>query len=311
MLGLVVPFFANEDYLVEMITSIRRQDSNEWQSLIVDDSINGLSQKTQNWILADERFSIHRNAKNVGAAKAWNLGLAEAVGRWPRLEVISVVHADDRLHPAFVRRSLGTHRKFPEAIAVHTAVATMNYRGRVTVHVRDVAKRVLRPGNFTTYFVSVRDEGLAQILRGNFVFCPSLSYKTLGLELPLFSEGLQQTMDLELLSRLLFTGRPIVGLKDRLYYYRRHEQSLTFRNEENGGRFVEEASMYAAISQTARSRNFFESAYVASKMNIVLLHCLYLLVRAALKVDPSKFQLMKREVVTVLRTRRAAMAYLD
>lgn len=311
MHGLVVPFFANENYLIEMIKSIRGQDSNEWQSLVVDDSINGLSQKTRNWILADERFSIHRNANNVGPARAWNLGLAEIVRRWPRLEVVSVVHADDRLHQAFVRQSLAVHRKFPAAIAAHTAVSTMNDRGRSTVHLRDVVKRVLRPGNFRRHFVSVRDEGLAQILHGNFVFCPSISYKTVGLELPLFSEGLRQTMDLELLSRLLFTGRPIVGLKDRLYYYRRHKQSLTFRHEEDGGRFAEEASTYAAISQAAHARNFYKSASVAAKMKIVLLHSLYLLLRAALRIDRSRFRLMKREVLIILRTRRDAMAHLD
>lgn len=293
-----------------MIDSVRCQDSTEWRSLVVDDSVSGLSTETLKWVTNDERFVVVRNRMNLGPARSWNIGVAEILRRDAQLVAVTVVHADDRLHSTFVRISLNAHRKFPTATAVHSAVVTINQSGRPTMHLRDVAKRVLRPSNVSPVFRSTGDAGLAQILRGNFVFCPSLSYKVAGLVQPLFAERLHQTMDLDLLARLLITGRPIVGVKNRLYYYRRHQRSLTFRNEERGLRFIEEATTYAEISRVATRAGYIESAHVAAKMKIVVLHCLYLLFRAIARFEMSKVVSLRSQLRAIISTRRESLAQL-
>jgi len=305
VLGLVIPYFENEEFLREMVASVRCQDSGEWRALVVDDSINGLSQDTHKWISEDERFLVKRNVVNLGPSKSWNLGISEIVRFHPRLEAVAVVHADDRLRREYVRDSLATHREFPEALAIHTGVQTINQWGRRTIYVRDLVKWVIQPRCFSAHIVSIGDKGLAQILRGNFVFCPTLTVKAVAIEQPLFSEELQQTMDLDLISRLLSTGQPIVGLKKPLYSYRRHNRSLTLRNEDSGWRFLEEASTYADIARATRKSGFIESSRVAAKMRIIILHITYSLLRAVVTIHLHESLRILGVLREVLRIRRS------
>lgn len=310
VLGVVVPYFENEAFLREMMLSLRRQDSDAWRALVVDDSINGLSEESRVWITVDPRVSILRNSSHLGPAKSWNIGLAEISRSNSTLEAVAVVHADDRLHHNFVKVALSAHRDFPEAVAIHTGVATIDHEGNPTTYLRDVVKRLLRFRMVSANLISVGDEGLATIVRGNFVFCPSLSYKIAELTQPVFCEKLLQTMDLDLVARMLFTGRPIVGLKRRLYFYRRHKKSLTFRNESSGIRFTEEATTYAAIARVASDAGFTRSARVAAKMNIVVLHCLYLMLRTTATLRLSRLKSLKRELFEILAIRKQAIADL-
>jgi len=263
------------------------------------------------WVIADPRISILRNSRNLGPAKSWNIGLAEISRNHSTLEAVAVVHADDCLHHSFVTVSLSAHRDFPEAVAIHTGVATIDDEGNHTTYLRDVAKRFLRFRIVSANLISVGDDGLAAILRGNFVFCPSLSYKITELTQPVFCEKLLQTMDLDLLARMLFTGQSIVGLNRSLYFYRRHKKSLTFRNESSGIRFTEESTTYAAISRVASDAGFTRSARVAAKMNIVVLHCLYLMMRTTATLRLSRLKSLKRELFEILAIRNKALADLD
>lgn len=276
VLGVAIPFFENTDYLQEVVASLWEQDCDEWVGVVVDDSPEGIPGAVLSSILSDRRLTVFRNTYNIGPARAWNLGVAKVVQYG--VEVVAVVHADDRLASRYVRETLAAHRAEPDPVAIHWAVSTIDASGRRTIHLRDFAKRLLQLGSGSV--VSEGDSGLARILAGNFVFCPALTFKADMIKQPLFAEHLSQTMDLELLADLLLSGNRIVGRRERLYYYRRHGESLTLRNERSGARFEEEAETYARIARRARDAGFVRSARVAARMTVVVLHCLYLTGRA-------------------------------
>ena len=144
---------------------------------------------------------------------------------------------------------------------------------------------------------SFGDRGLARLLRGNFIFCPTLSFRPEAVSLPLFDAEFEQVLDLELTSRLLLEGKTIVGLKRRLYRYRRHTTNLTVQHNLSGVRFQEEVRLYRELEKRCREAGFSLSARVARKMLIIRLHCWYLYFRSLLVGNRE----MKNNMKSILR----------
>jgi GT2 family glycosyltransferase len=278
-LGILIPFFEDTQFLIELLTSLQNQTSCEWFALVVDDS--GKTSGAEGVVakLNDPRIAFSKNDKNLGLARCWNHGLSQLLTRG-EFSAISIVHADDLLDPRFVKETLDAHAHYSDASAIHSAVSVIGVSGRVRFSFVDAVKRLIQPGNFRQEMRSQGDKGLARLLRGNFIFCPTLSLKPEVISLPLFDEKFEQVLDLELTSRLLLEGKTIVGLKRRLYKYRRHAKNLTVQHNLSGVRFREEVRLYSDLERRCREVGFTRSARVAEQMLIIRLHCWYMYVRS-------------------------------
>lgn len=280
-LGILVPFFSQERYLSEVLSSLQNQSDDGWLALVMDDSGKVASAANIVAEFDDQRLLFIKNEKNLGLASCWNEGLSHLLAQGD-FSAISIVHADDVLESDYVKETLDAHARHPDAVAIHSAVSVIGGSGRICFSLEDVVKRILRPGNLTPEMRSFGDRGLARLLRGNFIFCPTLSFKPEVITLPLFDAEFEQVLDLELTSRLLLDGKTIVGLKRRLYRYRRHATNLTAHHNLSGIRFQEEVCLYRELEKRCREAGFTRSASVARKMLIIKLHCWYLYVRSSL-----------------------------
>jgi len=279
-LGILVPFFSDERYLTELLTSLQNQSDDNWFALVMDDSGKTSAAETIVAGFNDRRFSFAKNEENLGLARCWNEGLSRLLTEGD-FSALSIVHADDVLDSDYVMETLNAHDRYSDAVAIHWAVSVIGESGRIRFSLEDIVKRLIRPGNFRPEMRSFGDRGLARVLRGNFIFCPTLSFKPEAVSLPLFNQEFGQVLDLELTSRLLLEGKTIVGLKRRLYKYRRHATNLTVRHNLSGVRFREEVRLYRDLETRCREVGFIRSANVAKKMLIIRLHCWYLYVRAS------------------------------
>jgi len=280
-LGIVVPYFDNQDYFYRLIDSILNQESGSWFLTIVDDSGGNDPLVLRPDIAQNTRIGLVVNNGNLGLGKSWNTGLDSMKSRH-NPDVVAVIHADDELEPNYVSTVLAAHKANPDVFAVHTEVRIIDEHGSFRFSFPDFIKGIVRPGSAKDEVVSRGDAGLSQILKGNFVFCPTLSFKTSMCDFPVFDEDWKMTIDLDLISRSLLTGKTILGVADKVYRYRRHGGNLTARLNKSTERFSEEIKFYAQISTTCKEQGFPLSARVAKRMWIVKFHILYQMMKSLL-----------------------------
>lgn len=296
-IGIVVPFFENQSYLYRLIDSILAQDSESWFLTIVDDSGGNDSVILRTDIAHDPRVDLIVNNQNLGLGKSWNTGLESMKSRH-NPSVIAVIHADDELDPNYVSTVLAAHSANPDVFAVHTKVRIIDEYGSSRFSFSDFIKGIIRPGSGADEVASRGDVGLSQILRGNFVFCPTLSFKTAMCELPMFDDKWKMAIDLDLISRSLLSGKTILGIGEKIYRYRRHGGNLTTQLNRSTERFAEEISFYYQISQTCEAQGFLSSARIARRMRIIWLHVLYQMLRSSLC---GNFRLTKKLLLVLRR----------
>ena len=300
LFGIVIPFFSNEAYLNEMLCSVENQTSSEWVCVVVDDSGRENRAELTVGSLANPKITFIKNDTNLGLDKCWNVGL-EHMTRNFGPTVVGVVHADDVLEPQFVEVSLRAHAANPEAVAVHTAVTVVDEENKKRFSFPDFVKFHVAPYKHSRSISTSGDAGLASVLRGNFVFCPTVSLKTELISLPLFDPQWNMAVDLELISRLLLNGQTVVGVPDFVYRYRRHRNNLTSQLTDTTARFVEEIRFYKQVVAKCEQKGFAKSGTTASRMTMIRLHILY---RALQKVARLHIGAAIR-LIQVLRTTRS------
>ena len=281
VLGIVVPYFDNQDYFFRLLNSILNQDSRAWFLTIVDDSGGKDPLVLSPDVVRDARIDIVVNDRNLGLGKSWNTGINSMKSRH-NPDVVAVIHADDELEPNYVSTVLAAHDANPDVFAVHTEVRIIDEHGSFRFSFPDFIKGIVRPGSAKDEVLSRGDAGLSQILKGNFVFCPTMSFKTAMCDFPVFDEDWKMTIDLDLISRSLLSGKTILGVADKVYRYRRHGGNLTSRLNKSTKRFSEEIKFYAQISTTCKNQGFSSSARVAQHMWIVKFHILYQMMKSVL-----------------------------
>jgi hypothetical protein len=215
-------------------------------------------------------------------------------------EIIAVIHADDVLENDFIEVSIKAHVQNPSAVAVHTSVTVVDEENEKRFSFPDFVKFHVAPYKHSRSVLTNDDSGLASVLRGNFIFCPTVSFKTNLIAQPLFDPQWSMAVDLELISRLLLDGQTIVGIPDFVYRYRRHQNNLTSKLTDTTARFVEEISFYKQIAVKCTQKGFDKSAIVASRLTMVRLHVMYRIMQKLMGFDlPAA-----RRLLAVLRTTR-------
>lgn len=280
-LGIVVPYFRNNHFFDKMIESILSQDCDSWMVVIVDDSGGDSPLVLSRDLRENPRFELLVNSANLGLGKAWNCGIDRLVAKW-NPDLIVVAHADDELEPNFVSETISIHRRFPDAFAVHTGVRIIDGLGNVTFSFSDFVKSLLRPSFCGGVIESFGDHGLSHLLRGDFVFCPTLSFKRSLLIFPVFDPYWKMVIDLDLLSNSILSGRGIVGVRTKLYRYRRHGANLTSQLTNSTMRFIEEVALYKKIASNCEKLGFTRSSRIARRMTIIKLHISYQIAKSVL-----------------------------
>jgi glycosyltransferase involved in cell wall biosynthesis len=261
-LTLAVPYYSGFALFEQTLRSAAAQRA---QVLIVDDSPNGFSELELVSIARIVDARVLRNATNLGMARTWNRCLDEA-----QTELVTIVHADDLLTPGYGARVVELARS-SEAPAVFTGARVIGLDGEDVFSVPDQVKRMLVPRHQQT-LVLQGDGGLAALLRGNFIFCPSLCFRRSRMTLR-FDPRWRFMLDMHLTVRLLLAGERLVGVpREPLYLYRRHADNATARLTAELTRFREEHAFYEEVAAQARTQELHRAARVAGRQRILQLN---------------------------------------
>lgn len=279
-LTLAVPYYSGYELFLRTLRSIDGQRDVTPAVLVVDDSPGGLGAREQEEIRqACARFGVRivRNEQNLGMARTWNRCLDEAA-----TDLVTIVHGDDELEPTYASEMVALARRCPDASALFAGARIIDEQGRPAFSFPDFYKQLLTPSHAALLELH-GDRGLASLMRGNYIFCPSLCYRRSKLGDIRFDPRFRMVLDVDLTTRVLLSGGSLVGVpKQRLYHYRRHSENATQHLTKELTRFEEEAAFYLDIARRAERIGFAYTARVARRQRIVKLNLLFCIVRDAL-----------------------------
>lgn len=223
IVSVVMTNYNGERYLAEALGSILAQTLTEFEILLVDDaSTDGSVAIAQATAAKDARLHIQCLTKNIGPAAARNHALIASRGKW-----IAIVDSDDFIHPERLQRLVAAAEAVQaDIIADDQLIFDNNHRA---------APRRLLCGDLLSAATWITP---AQYVNANRLFArtaslgylkPLIRASIMARDDILYTENMHIAEDYDLILRLLVRGARFRLLPELLYFYRRHESSISHR----------------------------------------------------------------------------------
>lgn len=281
-LDIFVPYWGDPALLRETVNSVLAQDCDDWFLTVLDDAYPDAS--VAQWFaqLNHPRVTYIRNEKNAGIVGNYRKCLASATH-----ELVMLLGCDDVLLPNYVRTVLGAHARFPQAGIIQPGTKVIDENGRDVFTLPDWAKKkVVMPAVARTAVLT--GEALAtSLLNGDWLYWPSLTFRSDRLAKVDFNADLKITHDLAFVMDLIFLGESMVIEPEVCFAYRRHSKSASTASLFDGRRFADERRYFAIAQQQARQLGWHKAERAARWHYTSRLNALWIAVNAVFK---GKFQ---------------------
>lgn len=290
ILDIVLPHYGDVALLQAAVRSIIDQDDSRWRLTVVDDSVEpGLPE----WFagLGHPQVRYERNERNLGITANFQKCLDRV--EYDRMVMMG---SDDIMLPNYVRRVLSLVAEHPDATIIQPGVEIIGSDGmRVNPLVDRAKMRIYRPG-FTGTTVVGGEPLAASLLRGNWMYFPSLCWRSAELRAVGFDQRHSIVQDLAAIITLLERGAQVV-LDDQIcFQYRRHAASVSSAGAVRGSRFREEAAYFDEVAAQLDARGWPRAASAARWHSSSRLHALTMVPRALRAGDLQGLATLSRHV---------------
>ena len=272
-----VPYYSGLGYLRMALQSLVGQENKHWLAIVLDDRGGEDAEETVR-SFNDDRISYVRNETNLGLSGNWNKALSLVT-----TELVTIFHSDDELESNYTDLVLGLMARYPEAVAGHCRARVIGPTGKALWSLPDEVKKIIRPKGIDD-IVTQGEEGLLSLVKGAWIFCPTLCYRKNLLPSGGFSSTWKFVLDVDLTSRILFDGGVVVGTPIVGYRYRRHLTNQTALLTESNIRFQEEIDHLNQVSLRSSEIGWKRVQRSANRKVIVRLHMLYQALRAIVEL---------------------------
>ena len=111
MVSIIIPCYNNGNYLVKMIDSFRRQTSDDWELIVVDDGSTDDTPQVVEDAFSDlpNAYFYRRDRQPKGSVVCRNIGFEHAQGKY-----VCHLDADDLVSPTFVEHRVAFMEEHPE-----------------------------------------------------------------------------------------------------------------------------------------------------------------------------------------------------
>jgi glycosyltransferase involved in cell wall biosynthesis len=244
------PYYGDVAMMKQAVESVLGQTSPDWTLTVIDDGYPDDSIPGYFGALAaqDPRITYTRNEKNLGANGNYRKALT-----FVRNELAVVMGADDVMLSNYIETVVAAHKQFPSAQIIQPGVEVIDEHNQPSMGLIDKMKRVYAPrvsgpsGSPGRRLLS--GEPLAiSLMRGNWLYFPSICWKSDTLVATNFREGLNVVQDLALALDLIKAGGSLVVDSTVCFQYRRHRESDSSWRALEGTRFIEEREFFIEMS---------------------------------------------------------------
>lgn len=266
-LEIFVPFWGDPELLYLTVESVRAQRSAHWRLTVIDDCYPDESVRDHFAQIDDERITYVRNERNLGITENYREAIRRATG-----DHIAILGCDDLLHPDYVDVIRRTIAAVPAADVIQPGVDVIDEHGTpVRPLVDRVKQRLLAPRG--TGIAVLQGESMAtSLIRGDWLYWPSLTFRTETLRRIDFRDGLPIIQDLALLMDIAFEGGSLAFNPAVCFSYRRHGGSASQKTLLDGRRFRDERTYYAQARELARAKGWRRTSSVARLRLMSRLH---------------------------------------
>jgi glycosyltransferase involved in cell wall biosynthesis len=238
---LLVPYWGDPALLDQTVASVLAQDDDRWALTIVDDCYPDPTAQ-QRWDgHPDPRVTYVRNDTNLGVT-----GNFERCRTLVAHELAAFPGCDDLLHPSYVRRVRGAVDAFPEAAVFQPGVHVVDEHGAEVHGLAERVKSWLRPNVAVPTLLG--GERLATgLLHGDWLYWPSLAFRSAALAGRPFRQDLPVILDLALVMDVITDGGGLVLDPEVCFTYRRHDASASSTARFDGQRFSDEERFHREV----------------------------------------------------------------
>jgi len=268
---IMMPYYGDVGLMQDAVRSVLAQTDPDWRLTVIDD---GREPGVPEWFaqLGDERVRYQRNPRNLGITRNFQkcVELLE-------LERAVIMGCDDLMLPGYletVRRVLKEH---PGVGMVQPGVEVIDSQGAVTGGLVDgVKNRLYAPGVRGSRRMG-GEELAASLLRGNWLYFPSICWRSDAIKAVNFRDGLSVIQDLALVIDLLQRGEEMVIDTEVVFQYRRHAVSESSVQAFSGTRFTEAERYFAETAARMAAQGWPKAARAARFHSASRLHALTML----------------------------------
>lgn len=255
----LMPYYGDVPRMRAAVGSVLAQDDPRWHLTVVDD---GAEAGVPEWFASLEHPQVRylRNDRNLGVTGNFNRCLALV-----EHELVVLMGCDDLLLPNYIRTVLAVHQDLPHATIIQPGVRTVDRNGEPTCGLVDMVKRRIYTPRFTGRLMLSGEDLAVSLLRGNWLYFPSLCWKAAALTSITFREDLRVHQDLAVLLELIQHGARLAVDDTVCFTYRRHAASESSQLALDGSRFVEAGTFFTEMAEQMAERRWPRAARVARR----------------------------------------------
>ncbi len=268
----LLPYYGDVAMMKQAVESVLAQTSPDWTLTVIDDGYPDESLPGYFGVLVaqDPRITYLRNDENLGANGNYRKALT-----FVRHELAVVMGADDVMLANYVETVVAAHKQFPSAAIIQPGVEVIDEHNQPGMGLVDRMKRVYAPRVRGRRLLS--GEPLAiSLMRANWLYFPSICWKSDTLVATNFREGLNVVQDLALTLDLIKIGASLVVDSTVCFQYRRHRESDSSWRALEGTRFIEERAFFTGMADEFDAIGWRRAArtarlHLASRLNAATL----------------------------------------
>lgn len=267
-LEIFVPFWGEPALLYDTVDSVRAQTDPDWRLTVIDDCYPDTSVVEHFAAIEDPRIVYTRNEVNLGITENYREAIRRAT-----TEHIAILGCDDLLHPGYLDVIGRTVAAVPHADVIQPGVQVIDEHGAVVRPLVDRVKQgLLAPRGGSGIAVLTGERMATSLIRGDWLYWPSLVFRTETLQRIDFRDGLPIIQDLALLMDIAFEGGTLAYNPTLAFSYRRHGGSASQKTLLDGRRFRDERAYYAEAQRLATAQGWRRTARTARVRAMSRLH---------------------------------------
>ncbi|MDI2131708.1 glycosyltransferase family 2 protein [Yinghuangia seranimata] len=275
-IDIMLPYYGDVGLMQATVRSIIAQTDPDWRLTVVDDGYP--DESIPGWFesLQDKRIRYFRNETNLGANRNYQkcVGMAE-------YDLTVIMGADDLMLPKYVAAVKAAYNAFPTVGMIQPGVQVIDGEDKPSKNLIDSTKRRLYAPKVHGRRVMGGEDLALSLLRGNWLYFPSLAWRTDAIKEVGFREGLDVVQDLALVMDLIMRGEDMVIDETVCFQYRRHAASDSSWRAMAGTRFIEERNYFVQIADEVDALGWSRAGRAARHHVSSRLHALTRLPAAA------------------------------
>jgi glycosyltransferase involved in cell wall biosynthesis len=258
----MLPHYGRLDLVQATVRSVLAQDDPNWRLTVVDDTGESADDALAEWCagLADDRVRYHRNPRNLGI----NRNFQQCVDLVEH-DLAVLIGNDDLMLPGYVGTVRRAHAAHPEVAIIQPGVEVVDAEGAPARSIVDLSKRWVYAPRVAEPTVLAGQELAVSLLRGNWLYFPSICWRSEPLRRTGFREGLDVVQDLALVLDLVLDGESLLVEPTTCFRYRRHDASVSSAHAADGRRFAEERAFFLESADRMAARGWPRAARAARR----------------------------------------------